>query len=79
MPAARGGKFNACNYSGIESARLILNRSRLALDRSCEVGLVTAGKWLGKDEHGLATTILTKRNSVTISMGQKRQKCQNGL
>jgi hypothetical protein len=27
---------------------------------------LTAGKWLGKDEHGLATAILTKRNSVAI-------------
>lgn len=30
---------------------------------------LTAGKWLGKDEHGLATAILTKRNSVAIADG----------
>jgi integrase len=36
------------------------------------VGLVTVGKWLGKDEHGLATAILTKRNSVAISIAQKQ-------
>jgi hypothetical protein len=39
---------------------------------------LTAGKWLGKDKHGLATAILTKRNSVAISTAQKAQKCQNG-
>jgi hypothetical protein len=29
MLAARRRKFNACNYSGIESARLILERSQI--------------------------------------------------
>src|SRR5216683_1676657 len=36
-------------------------------------GRLTAGKWLGKDEHGLATAILTTRNSVTISMSQNAE------
>jgi hypothetical protein len=58
---------------------LILDRSRLALERSCGVGLVTATKWLGKDEHGLATAILTERNSVAISIAPESQEISERL
>ncbi len=47
MRAARSRKCNACNYSGIESARLILDRSRLTLDQ-----LVATDKWFEMDAHG---------------------------
>jgi hypothetical protein len=47
MLAVRWRKFNTCNYSSIESARLILDRSRLTLDQ-----LVATDKWLEMDAHG---------------------------
>lgn len=46
----------------------------MILDRSYGVGFASAGKWLGNDQHGLATAILTKRNSVAISTAQKAEK-----
>ena len=58
---------------------MILDRSRSALDRSCGVGLATVGKWLGKDEHGLATAILTRRNSVAISIAESSKMAERPL
>jgi hypothetical protein len=77
MLAATRRKFNACNYFGIESLRLILDCSQIDVDRSCGVGLVPTGNGLERTSMGLATAILTKRNSVVISIAQKAEKCQN--
>jgi hypothetical protein len=48
-----------------------------AVKGRCSRGLA-AVKGLKRRRMGLATAILTKRNSVVISIAQKAAKCQNG-
>jgi len=54
VPARRGCQRVGRKRS-VADAGVTTNTSRIS---------ITAGKWLGKDEHELATAILTRRNSV---------------